>query len=131
MSALIPDEGPTVATLVAEVRQLIADARLRAASAVNAELTGLYWQVGQRIHREILGSRRAGYGEAMVSTLSRQLSADYGRGFSARSPVAWRRMRGWVTPGIKSRPTSTASKTSKVGRKTARFSDEARIPPTA
>ena len=84
MSALIPSDGPTIA-LIAELRQLIADARLRVASAVNAELTGLYWQVGQRIHREVLGSQRAGYGEEIVSTLSRQLSADYGRGFSAKN----------------------------------------------
>jgi hypothetical protein len=76
MSALIPDNGSTAAALIAEVRQLIADARLRAASAVNAELSGLYWQVGQRIHSEILGSQRAGYGEEIVSTLSRQLTAD-------------------------------------------------------
>jgi predicted nuclease of restriction endonuclease-like (RecB) superfamily len=76
---------PTHATLVAEVRHLIADARLRAAAAVNAELTGLYWQVGQRIHREILGSQRAGYGDEIVSTLSRQLGADFGRGFSAKN----------------------------------------------
>ncbi len=75
MSALIPDNGSTAATLIAEVPQLIADARLRAASAVNAELSGLYWQVGQRIHREILRRKRAGYGEEIVSTLSRQLSA--------------------------------------------------------
>jgi len=73
------------ATLVADLRQLIADARLRVAAAVNAELTGLYWQVGQRIHREILGNQRAGYGEEIVSTLSRQLTADFGRGFSAKN----------------------------------------------
>jgi predicted nuclease of restriction endonuclease-like (RecB) superfamily len=85
MSTLTPDGRPTATALIAEVRQLIADARLRAASAVNAELSGLYWQVGQRIHREILGSRRAGYGEEIVSTLSRQLTADYGRGFSAKN----------------------------------------------
>jgi hypothetical protein len=76
MSALIPDNGSTAAALIAEVRQLIADARLRAASAVNAELSGLYWQVGQRIHSEILRRKRAGYGEEIVSTLSRQLTAD-------------------------------------------------------
>ena len=75
MSALIPEGGPSAAALIAEVRQLIADARLRAASAVNAELSGLYWQEGQRIHREILGSRRAEYGEEIVSALSRQLGA--------------------------------------------------------
>ncbi len=76
---------PTHATLVADLRQLIADARLRAAASVNAELTGLYWQVGRRIHREILGSQRAGYGEEIVSALGRQLTAEYGRGFSAKS----------------------------------------------
>lgn len=71
--------------LITEIRQLIADARFRAASAVNAELTGLYWQVGNRIHREILGSQRAEYGEEIVSTLSRQLTTDFGRGFSAKN----------------------------------------------
>ena len=71
-------------TLVADIRQLIDTARQRAAVAVNAELTRLYWQVGQRIRREVLGSRRAGYGEEIVSTLSRQLTGEYGRGFSAR-----------------------------------------------
>jgi predicted nuclease of restriction endonuclease-like (RecB) superfamily len=78
------DPTPTHAALVAEVRQLIAEARQRAAVAVNAELTWLYWRVGRRIHREILGSQRAGYGEEIVSTLSRQLTAEYGRGYSPR-----------------------------------------------
>lgn len=71
--------------LVAELRQLIDTARQRAATAVNAELTLLYWRIGERIHREILGSQRAGYGEEIVATLGRQLSADYGRGFSTKS----------------------------------------------
>ena len=81
------DLTPTHATLVEDLRQLIADARLRAAASVNAELTGLYWQVGRRIHREILGSERAEYGEEIFSTLSsKQLkrSTD-GRGFSAQN----------------------------------------------
>ena len=75
--------GP--AALIAEVRQLVAEARLRTATAVNAELTWLYWQVGQRIHREILSSQRAGYGEEIVSALARQLTVDCGRGFSAKN----------------------------------------------
>ncbi len=71
--------------LVTELRQLIDAARQRAATAVNAELTRLYWQVGERIHRDILGSQRAGYGEAIIPTLSKQLTVDYGRGFSAKN----------------------------------------------
>ena len=42
---------PLHSDLVTELRQLIDAARRRAAVAVNAELTLLYWQVGQRIHR--------------------------------------------------------------------------------
>lgn len=68
-----------------EVRELIDQSRSRVAGAVNAELTMLYWQIGNRIRREILGDERAGYGEAIVSALGRQLTAEYGRGFSVKS----------------------------------------------
>ena len=71
--------------LVADLRQLIDAARQRAAVAVNAELTLLYWQIGDRIRRETLGERRAGYGEEIVSALGRQFTAEYGRGFSAKN----------------------------------------------
>ncbi len=41
-----------------------------------------YWQVGRRIRTDILDSKRAAYGEEIVSTLSRQLSAEFGSGYS-------------------------------------------------
>lgn len=68
--------------LVADVRALINAARHRAAQAVNTELVLLYWGIGNRIRRDILGEELAGYGEQIVSTLSRQLTSDYGAGFS-------------------------------------------------
>jgi hypothetical protein len=67
--------------LLAEIRSLIQDARRQAAVAVNVSLTLLYWRLGDRIRREVLGSERAGYGEQIVATLSHQLTAEYGRGF--------------------------------------------------
>jgi predicted nuclease of restriction endonuclease-like (RecB) superfamily len=79
-----PAAGLPGELLVAELRALIDAARQRVAVAVNAELSLLYWQVGQRIHRDILGSQRAGYGEAVVPELARQLSAAYGRGWGVR-----------------------------------------------
>ncbi|WP_445000811.1 PDDEXK nuclease domain-containing protein [Halomonas mongoliensis] len=79
------DHSVTDPALVADLRQLIDAARQRAASAVNAELTLLYWQLGSRIHREILGQQRAEYGEKIVSSLGRQLTREYGRGFSAKN----------------------------------------------
>ena len=71
-------------TLFAEIRQLIDGARQRAAVAVNAELTLLYWQIGQRIRRDVLNEQRADYGAAIIATLAQQLTASYGRGWSER-----------------------------------------------
>ena len=45
----------------------------------------LYWHIGQRIRSDVLRKRRAGYGEAIVATLSAQLVAEFGRGFSTRN----------------------------------------------
>ncbi len=42
----------------------------------------LYWQVGRRLEAEILAHRRAAYGEQVVQTVSAQLSAEFGGGFS-------------------------------------------------
>lgn len=52
---------------------------------VNAELVLLYCHIGHRIRRDILAEARAQCGEKIVSTLSRQLIADYGAGFSLGS----------------------------------------------
>jgi predicted nuclease of restriction endonuclease-like (RecB) superfamily len=69
-------------SLVDDVRHLIAAARSRAVATVNAELTLLYWQVGRRIRKDVIGASRAEYGQQVVSALARQLTASYGRGWS-------------------------------------------------
>ena len=71
--------------LLADLRQLIEQSRQAAAAAVNASLTLMYWHIGQRIGSEVLAGQRAGYGEGIVVTLSRQLVADYGRGFDEKN----------------------------------------------
>lgn len=73
------------AALVADVRKLIADAREVTATAVNSALVLLYWQVGHRIRTEVLGSKRADYGDQIVPTLSAQLEGEFGDGFGRRS----------------------------------------------
>ncbi|MPW18010.1 DUF1016 family protein [Paraburkholderia sp. CNPSo 3157] len=72
----------TPSTLLDEVRRLISSARERAAAAINAELTLLYWQVGRRIQVEVLRGARAEYGQQVIRSLARQLTAEYGRGWS-------------------------------------------------
>ncbi len=70
--------------LFQEVRQLIDAAKQRAAVAINAEITILYWQVGKRIQTEILQGQRAEYGKQIIVSLSQQLTQTYGRGWSER-----------------------------------------------
>jgi predicted nuclease of restriction endonuclease-like (RecB) superfamily len=71
--------------LHAELRSLIASSRQRLAGAVNAELTRLYWAVGQRLATEVLGGERAQYGSQLLEQLGQQLSQEFGRGFEARN----------------------------------------------
>jgi predicted nuclease of restriction endonuclease-like (RecB) superfamily len=71
--------------LLTEIRDLIEDARRQMTTVVNVGLTALYWRIGKRILREILGNERATYGERIVATLSRQLVADFGRGFEPKN----------------------------------------------
>ena len=73
---------PASTPLFADVRQLIDAARQRVASAVNAELTQLYWRIGRRISTELLQGQRAQYGEKVVAEPALQLTADFGRGWS-------------------------------------------------
>ncbi|MBI3016185.1 MAG: DUF1016 domain-containing protein, partial [Candidatus Tectomicrobia bacterium] len=72
-------------SLHTEIRELILSARNQVAQAVNAGLTRLYWQVGDRVRREILKEKRAEYGEEIVVSLSRQLEQEFGRGFSEKN----------------------------------------------
>jgi len=71
--------------LLNEIRSLIEAARRQTAAAVNVGLTALYWQIGNRILREVLGNERATYGEQIVATVSRQLVSEFGRGFEEKN----------------------------------------------
>lgn len=72
-------------SLIHDIRRMIEETRSSVAAAVNAGLTMLYWRIGRRIGQEFLKEGRAEYGEEIVLTLSRQLQAEYGRGFSDKN----------------------------------------------
>ncbi len=61
--------------LIGEVRALIEAAREQTARVVNSGIVGLYWLIGKRIREDVLQEKRAAYGEAIVSTLSKHLIA--------------------------------------------------------
>jgi len=70
--------------LLADVRLLINAARQRVASTVNAELTQLYWQIGKRVNSELLQGQRAEYGKQVIAELAKQLTTEFGKGWSAQ-----------------------------------------------
>ena len=70
------------ASLATDVRRMIEQTREGVARTVNAGMTLLYWRIGNRIQAEVLGNERAEYGKEILATLSQELTADFGRGFS-------------------------------------------------
>jgi len=74
--------NPISGDLIGDIRRLIETARQNVAIAVNTGLTILYWQIGNRIHQDILKEKRAEYGKEIVATLSQELTKEYGNGFS-------------------------------------------------
>jgi predicted nuclease of restriction endonuclease-like (RecB) superfamily len=77
---IFPSEG----TLLTEIKLLINQSRQQVAVVVNSALSLLYWQVGNRIRTEILHSKRAEYGEQIVHLLAKQLTSEYGKGWSEK-----------------------------------------------
>ncbi len=48
------------------------------------ELTGLYWRIGKRLSKAVLGGERAAYGQQVIRRLAKVLTAQHGRGWSAK-----------------------------------------------
>ena len=73
-------------SLIQDLRQIIEQARGRVAATANYAQTMMYWHIGERINREVLGNQRAEYGKQIVATVARQLQDEYGKkGFDEKS----------------------------------------------
>lgn len=69
-------------SLFAEVAKLIEESKSFVSQTVNATITILYWKIGKRINKEILNHKRAEYGKQIIGSLSKQLTEQYGAGWS-------------------------------------------------
>jgi predicted nuclease of restriction endonuclease-like (RecB) superfamily len=71
---------------IAEIKKILSSARDKAYYAINSAMVEAYWQIGRRIvEEEQQGKERADYGTYIVKTLSKELTAEFGKGFSERS----------------------------------------------
>ena len=80
-----PDNKVISGDLISDIRLLIETARHNVAVTVNAGLTILYWQIGNRICQNILKQKRGEYGKEIVATLSQELADDYGNNFNEKN----------------------------------------------
>src|SRR5690606_923975 len=65
-------------------KQLIEQSRRNVAVSVNAEMTMLYWKIGNTINTSVLQNERAAYGKQVVAALAQKLHIEYGRGWSEK-----------------------------------------------
>ena len=94
--------------LVGGIASVIDEARRAATRSVNAAMTAAYWLIGGHIVEFEQGGRERGeYGRGVVERLASDLSARYGRGFSARS--LWQMRAFYVAwPVLQHEPASLA-----------------------
>ncbi|WP_407534454.1 PDDEXK nuclease domain-containing protein [Elizabethkingia miricola] len=69
---------------ICEIRNILAQARMKAYQSVNSVMVEAYWLIGKRIvEEEQNGKERAEYGEALLKNLSVALTKEFGKGFSS------------------------------------------------
>ncbi|MCI5764891.1 YhcG family protein [Actinobacillus porcinus] len=69
-----------------EIKQILANARQKAYTAVNSAMVEAYWKIGERIVlEEQNGADRAAYGKEIIKNLSLELTNEFGSGFGERN----------------------------------------------
>lgn len=76
---------------VRDIKQIVTQARQKAYAAINSAMVEAYWQMGKRIvEQEQQGKGRADYGTQLLKSLSKELTAEFGKGFSVGSLYYYR-----------------------------------------
>lgn len=69
-----------------EIKNIVTQARRQVYSAINSAMVEAYWDIGRRIvEEEQNGADRAEYGKQIIETISKELTKEFGKGFSARN----------------------------------------------
>lgn len=69
-----------------EIKKILKNARQKAYTAVNSAMVEAYWEIGRRIvEEEQNGKERAEYGKEILKNLSKELTEEFGKGYSYRT----------------------------------------------
>ena len=78
-------EVNNIKEITKEIQLLIEQSKQQIAYSVNATMSLLYWQIGNKINQEVLQNNRGEYGKQIIVSLSRKLVNEYGRSFSEKN----------------------------------------------
>lgn len=81
------DNGITIdfTRVVNDIKQIINAGKTAAYSAVDSTMIATYWNIGRRIvEEEQQGEERAQYGKELIKSLAKELTHEYGGGYSQR-----------------------------------------------
>jgi predicted nuclease of restriction endonuclease-like (RecB) superfamily len=83
---------PITKQYITEIKQILREARTKAYTAVNYAMIEAYWLIGKRIVEETQhGEHRANYGDQVIKNISKALTTEFGRGFSERNVLQFRK----------------------------------------
>ena len=86
------DDLTYTTSMIQEIKELLSDAHQRVAVQVNTELLSTYWNVGRIIvEHEQNSQERAAYGKQTLKALSKELTKEFGKGFSVSNLQFMRR----------------------------------------
>ncbi len=72
--------------LVEELKNIIHQAKAKVTTTVNTVMVQTYWQIGKMlVEDEQQGEKRAKYGKQQLQSISKELTAEFGKGFDSRN----------------------------------------------
>lgn len=69
-------------TFYNQIKEILSNARAKVYSAANFAMVEAYWEIGKSIVEKQGGNATAEYGTSLLKELSKQMTADFGKGFT-------------------------------------------------
>ncbi|MBO4990178.1 MAG: DUF1016 family protein [Clostridia bacterium] len=69
-------------TFYNQIKEILSSARAKVYSAANFAMVEAYWEIGKSIVEKQGGNATAEYGTSLLKELSKQMTADFGKGFT-------------------------------------------------
>ena len=69
-------------TFYNQIKEILSSARAKVYSAANFAIVEAYWEIGKSIVEKQGGNATAEYGTKLIEELSKQMTADFGKGFT-------------------------------------------------